>query len=75
MYSYRIRISFVIYEMPQASANKTGFNIIIVHFYIRRKLDIIRSYLTDINRFRSYTGNVKIPVTTSFPEEGFSLYL
>ena len=28
--------------MPNALANKTGFNIIIVHFYIRLKLDIIQ---------------------------------
>ncbi len=28
--------------MPKARANKTGFNIMIVHFYIRRKLDTIR---------------------------------
>ena len=26
--------------MPKAQDNKTGFNIMIVHFYIRRKLDI-----------------------------------
>ena len=28
--------------MPKARANKTGFDIMIVHFYIRRKLDMIR---------------------------------
>ena len=58
--------------MPNALANKTGFNIIIVHFYIRLKLDIIQyatgffsvwlgtgSNPVDIiysNRFRSHTG-------------------
>ena len=39
MYYYKITTSF---EMPQARANKTGFNIMIVHLYFRRKLDIIR---------------------------------
>ena len=28
--------------MPKSRANQTGFNIRILHFYIRRKLDIIR---------------------------------
>ena len=39
---YKIKTSFVSHEMPKARANKTGFDIMIVHFYIRRKLDIIR---------------------------------
>ena len=30
---------------PRARAKKTGFNIMIVHFFIRRKLDKIR-YMT-----------------------------
>ena len=34
--------NFVSPEMPKAGATKTGVNITIVHFYIRRKLDIIR---------------------------------
>ena len=29
-------------EVPKAPAKKTGLNLMIVHFYIRRKLDIIR---------------------------------
>ena len=29
-------------DIPKARANKTVLNIIFVHFYIRRKLDIIR---------------------------------
>ena len=29
-------------KLPKARANKTGFDIMIVHSYIRRKLDIIR---------------------------------
>ena len=28
-------------EMPKARAKKSGFNFMIVHFYIHRKLDII----------------------------------
>ena len=36
MYNYKI-----ITEMPKSWANKPGISIIIVHFYIRRKLDII----------------------------------
>ena len=70
MYSYKIKTSFVIPEMPNARANKTltGFIIMIVHFYIGRKLDIIRyvsfqcvrtgSYPPDINRYRSHTGKI-----------------
>ena len=38
-----IKTSFVIPEMPKTRANKTGFDIVIVHFYIRRKLDITRN--------------------------------
>ena len=37
-----IKTSFVSPEMPNARAYKTGFDIMIVHFNIRRKLDIIR---------------------------------
>ncbi len=29
-------------EMPKARTNKTGLNLMTVHFYIRRKMDIIR---------------------------------
>ena len=55
-------------EIPKARAKKTGFNLIIVHFYIRRKLDIhdVRhsffvwlrtgSNPADINLVRSFTG-------------------
>ena len=39
MYSYKTKVSP---EMAKALANKTGFNFLIVHFYIRRKLDIMR---------------------------------
>ena len=42
MYNNAIKTSFVRPEMPKARANKTGFNPIIVHFYIRGKLFIIR---------------------------------
>ena len=31
--------------MPKARSNKTGFNIIIVHFNIRRKLDNMIQYI------------------------------
>ena len=34
MYNYRMKSKLL-------KANKTGFNIMIVHFYIRRKLDVI----------------------------------
>ncbi len=30
-------MSFYSPEMPKALANKTGFNLMIVHFYIRKK--------------------------------------
>ena len=46
---------FVSPEMPKAWANKTGFNIMILHFYIRRNLDYNTA---DINRFRSHTVKV-----------------
>ena len=63
MYNYKIKTSFFSPEMPKARAKKTGFNLIIVHFYIRRKLDkydvqhnfsvwlITGSNHPDINRF------------------------
>ena len=38
MYNYKIKTSFIRPEMPKARANK----IMIVHFYVCRKLDIIR---------------------------------
>ena len=41
MYNYEIETSFVSPEIPKAQANKIDLNIMIVHFYIRRKLDII----------------------------------
>ena len=41
MYNYKNKTSFGSPKMPKALANKTGFDIIIVHFYICRKLDII----------------------------------
>ncbi len=42
-YNYiRLKLFFVGPKMPEARSNKTGFDIMIVHFYIRRKLDIIR---------------------------------
>ena len=55
--------------MPKAWANKSGFNYLILHFYIRGKLDIyetIHDFLVwlktgfnpaDINLFRSHAGN------------------
>ena len=42
MYNYKIKTSFVSSEMLKAWANKTGYNIFIVHFHILRKLDIIQ---------------------------------
>ena len=50
--------------MPQARANQTGFNIMIVHFYICKILDTMRydtrfftnSNPADINPFRRNTG-------------------
>ena len=36
MYNYKITTSFASPEMPKSRVNKTGFNIIIVHFYIGR---------------------------------------
>ena len=44
MYNYKIKTSFVSPGMPKAPANKAGFDIIIVHFCIRRKLDIIHDF-------------------------------
>ncbi len=38
MYNYKIITIFVRPEMPKAQANKTGFIIMIVYFYIHRKL-------------------------------------
>ncbi len=54
---------FTFSQASQAKANKTGFNILIVHFYIHRKLDMIQDFSVwlrtgsnpaDINRFRSH---------------------
>ena len=42
MYNNKIKTSFASLKMPKSRANKTGFDTIIVHFYIRKKLDIIR---------------------------------
>ena len=80
MYKYKIKTSFVRPEMPKARVIKTGFNIMIVNIYIRRKLDIIRykhhfslllrtsSKTAKINRFRSHTGNDYTPFSClSFP--------
>ena len=50
MYNNKIKTSFVSPELLKVQANKTGFNIIIVHIYIRKKigyktmLDIIFPY-------------------------------
>ena len=38
----KIKPSFINLAIPKARANKTGLDIMILHFYIRRKLDIIR---------------------------------
>ena len=59
MYNYEIKTSFFSPEVPKAPAKKTGFKLLIVHFYIRRKLDRhsffvwIRtgSYLPDSNEY------------------------
>ena len=68
MYNYGIKTSFVSPKIPKARFNKTCFNIIIVHFYIRRKLDLIiydtcflvwrttGSHPAAINRFRKHKG-------------------
>ena len=37
-----MKTSFVSPEMLKARANKTAFNIMIVHFYIRKKLDTVK---------------------------------
>ncbi len=43
MYNFKIKTSFVSPETPKARANTIScFNIMIIHFYIRRKLDIIQ---------------------------------
>ena len=36
IYNYKIKTSFVSPELPEAQANKTGFNIMILNFYIRK---------------------------------------
>ncbi len=42
MCNYKIETSFVGPEMPKAWANKTFIDIMIIHFYIHRKLDVVR---------------------------------
>ena len=46
--------------MPKACAYKTGFNLMIIHFHMGRKLDKVRydtgSNPADINRLRNHTG-------------------
>ncbi len=42
MYNYKIKTGFFSPVVPKAPAKKTDFNVMIVFFYIRRKLDIIR---------------------------------
>ena len=59
----KIKTSFTISEMPKARCNKTVYNIMIVYFYIRRKLDILQrprisSNPADINQFRGHTGKL-----------------
>ena len=41
-HNYKSKLDLFSPEIPKARTNKTGFNIMIVHFYIRRKLDIIQ---------------------------------
>ena len=41
MFNFKIKTSFVRPELQITWTNKTGFIIMVVHFYIRRKLDII----------------------------------
>ena len=43
MYNFKLK-PFFSPEVPEARANKTGLNLMIVHFYISGKLDIIRCY-------------------------------
>ena len=44
LYLEYIRTAFFEYKMPSASrVQKAGINLMIVYFYIRRKLDIIQS--------------------------------
>ena len=65
MYNYKLTTSFVSPEVLNARTIKTGFNIMIVHFYIRRKMYIIRydtrffgSNPAVINQFLIYTGKL-----------------
>ena len=46
MYNYKIKTSFVSPEMAKVRANLTGFNMMINHFFIRRKMDIIIFWYT-----------------------------
>ena len=67
-YLYKIKTSFLAPNCRRHGLKKTGFNLKIVYFYIRRKLDIIRCFkylliwlrtgsnLPDIIRFRSDNG-------------------
>ncbi len=45
MYKNKIKPSFVNPDMPKARANKTSFHVMIVHFHIRRKMDITIRYM------------------------------
>ena len=40
IFNFKFNTSFVSPEMPKVRANKTSFNIMTVHFYIRIKLNI-----------------------------------
>ena len=42
MYNYKVKTSFL--KPKVKDLKKTGFNLVIVHFYIRRKLDKIQCY-------------------------------
>ena len=48
--------------MPKARSNKTGFNIMVVHFYIRRKLDIKQYMITQygLEPVLTFTGKTDI---------------
>ena len=59
-YNHKIKTIWVSLNMSKAQAIRTGFNIMIVHFYISRKFSVwLRTGFNpwDINRFQSQTGN------------------
>ena len=87
MYNYKIKTNFVSLEMIKTRANITDFNIMIVHYYICRKLHIIHtihdfpillksgSNPADIIRFRSHTGKVLLTIVTAVSPLFHFIYL